>query len=60
MATIADACFSGFAIVRDSGATPPLTDDYVAAAVREPVVQVITAGRRGEQALEERGHAPRG
>src|SRR5262249_22540164 len=50
-----DACFSGFAATRagDSGA---VTEDYLANAFREPVVQVITAGRKGERSIEDQGH----
>jgi oligopeptide transport system substrate-binding protein len=52
---VVDACFSGFLMTRD--VTPShVTDDYIAGALREPVVQVITAGRKGEQAIEEGGH----
>jgi uncharacterized caspase-like protein len=50
-----DACFSGFAVGRDAS-TRPLSDANLAAALRDPVVQVITAGRRGERAIEEGGH----
>ena len=32
------------------------TDTYLAAALREPAVQVVTAGRKGERAIEEGGH----
>ena len=52
---VMDACFSGFALTRD--ATPArTTDEYLSAALREPVVQVLTAGRKGERAIEEGGH----
>ena len=50
-----DACFSGFATTRDI-APRRTTDEYLAAALREPVVQVLTAGRKGEQAIEDGGH----
>jgi iron(II)-dependent oxidoreductase len=52
---VMDACFSGFAATRDVLPTAT-TDDYLAAALREPVVQVLTAGRKGERAIEEGGH----
>jgi formylglycine-generating enzyme required for sulfatase activity len=52
---VMDACFSGFAVTRD--VTPSrTTDEYLASALREPVVQVLTAGRKGERAIEEGGH----
>jgi uncharacterized caspase-like protein len=50
-----DACFSGFSVTRDVVPTAT-TDAYLASAVREPVVQVVTAGRKGERAIEEGGH----
>jgi hypothetical protein len=51
---VMDACFSGFALTRD----PPkhTTPDHIRFILREPAVQVITAGRRGEKAIEEAGH----
>lgn len=52
---VLDACFSGFALVRDV-VPQAVTDEYVAAALQEPVVQVLTAGRKGERAIEEGGH----
>jgi uncharacterized caspase-like protein len=50
-----DACYSGFAITRD---IPPTRVDaiYLEAMIKEPAVQIITAGRRGEPVLEEDGH----
>ena len=50
-----DACYSGFAITRD---IPPSTIDdvYLKAMTREPAVQIITAGRKGEPVLEDNGH----
>jgi formylglycine-generating enzyme required for sulfatase activity len=50
-----DACFSGFALTRDATPTSA-TDVYLQTALREPVVQVLTAGRKGERAIEEGGH----
>lgn len=52
---VLDVCFSGFAITRDTAAAR-ISDEYLASALREPVVQVITAGRKGERAIEEGGH----
>jgi uncharacterized caspase-like protein len=52
---IVDACFSGFLVTRDV-AVQGFTDEYIASALREPVVQVITAGRKGERAIEDGGH----
>jgi uncharacterized caspase-like protein len=50
-----DACYSGFAITRD---VPSAKVDalYLEAMTREPAVQIITAGRKGEPVLEEQGH----
>jgi hypothetical protein len=50
-----DTCFSGFALTRDIG-IEMLPDAELAAAMEEPVVQVLTAGRRGQKAVEEEGH----
>lgn len=52
---VMDACFSGFALTRDV-LPQSTTDEYLVAALREPAVQVLTAGRKGEQAIEEEGH----
>jgi hypothetical protein len=50
-----DSCFSGFALTRDI--TPEAVNDAeIASALEEPVVQVLTAGRRGQKAIEEEGH----
>jgi uncharacterized caspase-like protein len=50
-----DSCFSGFAVTRDI--TPEsVRDADLAAALQEPVVQVMTAGRKGQRAIEEEGH----
>jgi hypothetical protein len=51
-----DACFSGFALARDAGAPKGTSDEYLDAALREPAVQVLTAGRKGERSIEEGGH----
>lgn len=50
-----DSCFSGFALTRDI--TPDAVRNVeIAALLQEPVVQVLTAGRRGQKAVEEGGH----
>ena len=50
-----DSCFSGFALTRDATleATP---DAALLSALEEPVVQVLTAGRKGQKAVETEGH----
>lgn len=50
-----DSCFSGFAISRDIR-PEAVSDQRIAAALEEPVVQVLTAGRKGQKAVEEEGH----
>ena len=50
-----DACFSGFAATRDITAQG-LTEIEIASALAEPVVQVLTAGRKGQKVIEEGGH----
>ena len=50
-----DSCFSGFAISRDIR-PEAVSDQRIAAALDEPVVQVLTAGRKGQKAVEEEGH----
>lgn len=52
---VMDACFSGFALTRDI-VPKSTTNEYLADALREPVVQILTAGRKGERAIEEAGH----
>jgi Caspase domain/Tetratricopeptide repeat len=52
---VMDACFSGFAATRASDAKG-VTQEYLGAALREPVVQVITAGGKGQRSIEEQGH----
>jgi uncharacterized caspase-like protein len=50
-----DSCFSGFALTRDI--TPEAARSIeVGVLLQEPVVQVLTAGRRGQKAVEEGGH----
>lgn len=50
-----DACYSGFTISRDV-AVPRVDNRYLESVTKEPAVQIITAGRKGEQVLEEDGH----
>ncbi|MBI3637126.1 MAG: caspase family protein [Candidatus Rokubacteria bacterium] len=50
-----DACFSGFAVSRNI-APESVGEADLAAALQEPVVQVLTAGRKGQRAIEEEGH----
>ncbi|MGH7355663.1 MAG: caspase family protein [Candidatus Rokuibacteriota bacterium] len=52
---IMDACFSGFALSR-SGPEKHSGDPYLQNALREPAVQVLTAGRKGEKVVELQGH----
>lgn len=49
-----DACFAGFAVTRDIVVQP--NAETIGAALREDVVQVLTAGGKGEKAIEEGGH----
>jgi formylglycine-generating enzyme required for sulfatase activity len=50
-----DACFSGFAMTKDIVVQGPETRS-VEGMLKEPVVQILTAGRKGERAVEERGN----
>lgn len=52
---VMDACFSGFAVTR-AAAGRALSADFFAAALRESVVEVITAGRKGQESIEDSGH----
>jgi hypothetical protein len=49
-----DACFSGFAATREAVLETPDAD--LLSALEEPVVQVMTAGRKGQKAVETGGH----
>jgi hypothetical protein len=51
---VVDACVSGLALTRET-TTVVTSDEYITSALREPVVQVITAGRKGERAIEGAG-----
>jgi Caspase domain len=48
-----DSCFSGFAATRDAAGGG---DADLLSALDEPVVQVLTAGRKGQKAVETEGH----
>jgi len=50
-----DACYSGFALVRSQGADPR---DWLSVqrSARLKAKQIVTAGRAGEVAVEEKGH----
>ena len=50
-----DSCFSGFALTRDIR-VEAVSPQRIAEALAEPVVQVLTAGRKGQKAVEEGGH----
>jgi hypothetical protein len=50
-----DSCFSGFALTRDIS-PEAVQDADLLAALQEPVVQVLTAGRKGQKAVEDEGH----
>ncbi len=50
-----DSCFSGFALSRDITAEAARNVEVVA-MLQEPVVQVLTAGRKGQKAVEDQGH----
>lgn len=47
--------FAGQSTTRDIR-PESVTDPEIAAALEEPVVQVMTAGRKGQKAIEEEGH----
>lgn len=50
-----DSCFSGFALTR-AAPSESVSDADLLSALEEPVVQVITAGRKGQKAVETEGH----
>jgi uncharacterized caspase-like protein len=50
-----DACYSGFSITR-SVAPKVVDEEYLRLVTQDPAVQVITAGKAGEQVREENGH----
>lgn len=50
-----DACYGGFSLLRAQA--PPVTDRrYLELVGRSRVMQVLTAGRKDEPVIEERGH----
>jgi hypothetical protein len=51
---VMDACFSGFALTRDR--EKPKPGELAEKFLEQPVIQVLTAGRRGEKAIEMGGH----
>lgn len=53
---VVDACRSGFAVTRGALTASSLPPDWFHSATREPVVEVLTAGRKGEKAVEDNGH----
>jgi uncharacterized caspase-like protein len=50
-----DACFSGFALTRSAGRQSG-SPAYLESWLKEPAVEVLTAGRKGERAIEDQGH----
>jgi tetratricopeptide (TPR) repeat protein len=50
-----DSCYSGLALSR-SGGIDPLLQGYLQEVDRTRSIQVLTAGRKGDQALEKHGH----
>lgn len=50
-----DSCYSGFAISRAAGEMK-FDARYLESVTKEPATQIITAGRKGEEVLEEEGH----
>jgi uncharacterized caspase-like protein len=48
---VVDACYSGYAVFNRA-----ISEDLLEEMVRKPAVQVLTAGRQGDQAQERGGH----
>ena len=48
---VVDACYSGYAIYNRS-----ISEDLLEEMVRKPAIQILTAGRQGDQAQERGGH----
>ncbi len=48
---IVDACYSGYAIYNRS-----IADDLLEEMVKKPAIQILTAGRQGDEAQERAGH----
>lgn len=53
---VVDACHSGFSVTRGDLVVTSLPPDWFQVATRESVVEVLTAGRKGEKAGEAQGH----
>ena len=49
-----DSCYSGLGLKRSGGSKK--VDEYIKSLARKKAVQIITAGGKGEQAGEEKGH----
>lgn len=52
---VIDACFSGYGFTRGSGMAPGARG-YLQVVTEKRAVQMITAGRKGDMAHEEKGH----
>src|ERR1051326_3714670 len=48
---VMDACYSGYAIYNRA-----VADDLLDEMVKKPAIQILTAGRQGDQAAERNGH----
>src|SRR5581483_10248490 len=48
---VVDACYSGYAIY-----TRAVPDELLDEMVRKPAIQILTAGRQGDEAQERQGH----
>jgi formylglycine-generating enzyme required for sulfatase activity len=48
---VMDACYSGYAIYNRA-----ISDDLLDEMVKKPAIQILTAGRQGDQAQERNGH----
>ena len=48
---VIDACYSGYAVFNRS-----ISDDLLEEMIRKPAIQILTAGRQGDQAQERDGH----
>ena len=49
---VVDACYSGYAVYRPRSVTSELLEEMV----RKPAIQILTAGRHGDEAQERRGN----
>ena len=50
-----DSCYSGLGLNRSYGVSPNLSG-YIRKVASARVVQIVTAGGRGEQVIEKEGH----